>query len=36
MRYKAGESAGFVGGLVGAVIILAVYGFFEGRQRRTA
>ena len=29
--YRAGESAGFIGAIVGAVIILAVYrGFFGG------
>jgi uncharacterized membrane protein YeaQ/YmgE (transglycosylase-associated protein family) len=34
--YKAGESAGFVGGVVGAIILLVVYGFFAGRQGRAA
>jgi uncharacterized membrane protein YeaQ/YmgE (transglycosylase-associated protein family) len=34
--YKAGESAGWIGGVVGAVIVLAIYGFFAGRQGRTA
>ena len=33
--YRAGESAGFVGGVVGAIIVLALYGFFAGRQGRT-
>ena len=32
--YKPGESAGFIGGIVGAIILLAVYGFFAGRQGR--
>ena len=32
--YKPGESAGFIGGIVGAIILLAVYGFFSGRQGR--
>jgi uncharacterized membrane protein YeaQ/YmgE (transglycosylase-associated protein family) len=32
--YKPGESAGFNGGIVGAIILLSVYGFFEGRQGR--
>lgn len=31
--YKAGESAGFMGAIVGAVILLFVYGLFAGRQR---
>ena len=31
--YKAGESAGFLGAIVGAVILLFVYGLFAGRQR---
>ena len=31
--YKAGESAGFLGAIVGAVILLFVYGLFVGRQR---
>jgi uncharacterized membrane protein YeaQ/YmgE (transglycosylase-associated protein family) len=32
--YKAGESAGFIGGVVGAVILLFVYGVIAGRQGR--
>jgi len=32
--YKPGESAGFIGGIVGAMIVLFVYGFIAGRQRR--
>jgi len=31
--YKAGEGAGFIGAVVGAIIVLAIYGFFAGRQR---
>ena len=34
--YKPGESAGFIGGVVGAIILLAIYGFFAGRQGRAA
>jgi uncharacterized membrane protein YeaQ/YmgE (transglycosylase-associated protein family) len=30
--YGPGESAGFLGGIVGAVIVLFVYGFFAGRR----
>jgi uncharacterized membrane protein YeaQ/YmgE (transglycosylase-associated protein family) len=32
--YKAGESAGFIGGVVGAIILLFVYGLVAGRQGR--
>jgi uncharacterized membrane protein YeaQ/YmgE (transglycosylase-associated protein family) len=32
--YGPGESAGFIGGVVGAIIVLVVYGFFAGRQGR--
>jgi uncharacterized membrane protein YeaQ/YmgE (transglycosylase-associated protein family) len=31
--YKAGEGAGFIGSVVGAIVLLAIYGFFAGRQR---
>ena len=31
--YKAGEGAGFIGAIVGAIIVLAIYGFFVGKQR---
>ena len=31
--YNAGEGAGFIGAVVGAIIVLAIYGFFAGRQR---
>ena len=34
--YKVGESAGFIGGVVGAIILLVIYGFFAGRQGRAA
>src|ERR1700750_2969070 len=30
--YTAGESAGFIGGIVGAVILLFVYGLIMGRR----
>ena len=32
--YKAGEGAGFVGGVVGAIILLFVYGLIAGRTGR--
>lgn len=32
--YKAGESAGIFGGVVGAVILLFLYGLVAGRQGR--
>src|SRR6478752_97065 len=32
--YRAGESAGFIGAVVGAVILLFVYGLIAGRQGR--
>ena len=31
--YKAGEGAGFIGAVVGAIVVLAIYGFFAGKQR---
>jgi uncharacterized membrane protein YeaQ/YmgE (transglycosylase-associated protein family) len=31
--YKAGEGAGFIGGVVGAIILLVIYGFFAGKRR---
>jgi uncharacterized membrane protein YeaQ/YmgE (transglycosylase-associated protein family) len=34
--YGPGDSAGFIGGVVGAIIVLAVYGFFAVRQGRAA
>jgi len=30
--YKAGEGAGFIGAVVGAIILLALYGFFAGKR----
>ena len=33
--YRPGEGAGLVGAVVGAIIVLFVYGLFAGRQRRT-
>jgi uncharacterized membrane protein YeaQ/YmgE (transglycosylase-associated protein family) len=32
--YKSGESAGFVGAVVGAIILLFIYGLIAGRQGR--
>ena len=32
--YGPKDSAGFIGGVVGAIIVLAVYGFIAGRQGR--
>jgi uncharacterized membrane protein YeaQ/YmgE (transglycosylase-associated protein family) len=31
--YRAGEGAGFIGAVVGAVIILAIYRLIAGRSR---
>ena len=31
--YNAGEGAGFIGAVVGAIILLAIYGFFAGKRR---
>jgi uncharacterized membrane protein YeaQ/YmgE (transglycosylase-associated protein family) len=31
--YKAGEGAGFIGAVVGAIILLAIYGFFARKRR---
>jgi uncharacterized membrane protein YeaQ/YmgE (transglycosylase-associated protein family) len=31
--YTAGEGAGFIGAIVGAIIVLLIYGFFAGKQR---
>ena len=31
--YKEGEGAGFIGAVVGAVIVLLIYGFVAGRRR---
>jgi uncharacterized membrane protein YeaQ/YmgE (transglycosylase-associated protein family) len=32
--YRVGESAGFIGSIVGAVILLFLYGLVVGRQGR--
>jgi uncharacterized membrane protein YeaQ/YmgE (transglycosylase-associated protein family) len=32
--YRAGEGAGFIGSIVGAVIVLLVWGFLAPRMRR--
>jgi len=32
--YGPGEGAGLIGAVVGAIIVLFVYGLFAGRQRR--
>jgi uncharacterized membrane protein YeaQ/YmgE (transglycosylase-associated protein family) len=32
--YQPGESAGFIGGIVGAIILLFLYGLVMGRQGR--
>jgi uncharacterized membrane protein YeaQ/YmgE (transglycosylase-associated protein family) len=31
--YRAGQEAGFVGGIVGAVLLLLVWGFIERNRR---
>jgi uncharacterized membrane protein YeaQ/YmgE (transglycosylase-associated protein family) len=31
--YQPGEGAGLIGAVVGAIIVLLVYGLFAGRQR---
>ena len=33
--YKAGEQAGFIGAVVGAIIILVIWGFIAPRLERT-
>jgi uncharacterized membrane protein YeaQ/YmgE (transglycosylase-associated protein family) len=30
--YKAGEGAGFIGAVVGAIIVLVIYGFVAGKR----
>ena len=32
--YSAGEGAGFIGAIVGAVIVLAIWGFMQNRRTR--
>ena len=34
--YRYGESAGFIGAIVGAIILLFLYGLIVGRQGRTS
>jgi uncharacterized membrane protein YeaQ/YmgE (transglycosylase-associated protein family) len=34
--YEAGEGAGLIGAIVGAVIILVIWGFIAGRRRQSA
>ena len=31
--YRADEGAGLIGAIVGAIIVLAIYGMFAGRRR---
>ena len=31
--YKAGEGAGFIGAVVGALVVLVIYGFVAGKRR---
>ena len=31
--YGTGEGAGFIGAVVGAIILLVIYGFFAGKRR---
>jgi uncharacterized membrane protein YeaQ/YmgE (transglycosylase-associated protein family) len=33
--YRAGEGAGFIGAVVGAIIVLFVYGMFAGKRARS-
>ena len=33
--YRPGEGAGLIGAVVGAIIVLFVYGVFAGRQRQS-
>jgi uncharacterized membrane protein YeaQ/YmgE (transglycosylase-associated protein family) len=33
--YGPGEGAGLIGAVVGAIVVLAVYGMVAGRSRRT-
>ena len=32
--YRAGEGAGFIGAIVGAAIVLAIWGFISSRSTR--
>jgi uncharacterized membrane protein YeaQ/YmgE (transglycosylase-associated protein family) len=31
--YRPGEGAGLIGAVVGAIVVLAIYGVFAGRRR---
>jgi uncharacterized membrane protein YeaQ/YmgE (transglycosylase-associated protein family) len=33
--YRAGEGAGLIGAIVGAIIVLAIWGLIAGRRERT-
>ena len=33
--YRPGEGAGLIGAVVGAIIVLLIYGMVAGRSRRT-
>ena len=33
--YRPGEGAGLIGAVVGAIIVLFIYGVFAGRQRQS-
>jgi uncharacterized membrane protein YeaQ/YmgE (transglycosylase-associated protein family) len=32
--YQPGQPAGFIGALIGAIVILVVVGLFRGRRKR--
>ena len=34
--YGPNEGAGFIGAIVGAILVLAIYGFIAGRSRSTS
>jgi uncharacterized membrane protein YeaQ/YmgE (transglycosylase-associated protein family) len=33
--YGPNQGAGFIGAIVGAIVVLAIYGFIAGRRTRT-
>jgi uncharacterized membrane protein YeaQ/YmgE (transglycosylase-associated protein family) len=33
--YRPGEGAGFIGAVVGAIVVLAIWGWISGRRRRS-
>ena len=35
-RYRAGEGAGLIGAVVGAIIVLVIWGAFTGRRSRSS